>query len=116
MRELTVVAFSSAWIGTIVSFILIGVFVWADTFCECHPVCVSPFEARVSIAYLADVDAWQTFFVCVLLFQGLNNVAMCVLRYRLHMPNAGSLAIKQLFVLRMSSSSPTPLGYCQLCS
>lgn len=38
MRELTVVAFSSAWIGTIVSFILIGVFVWADTFCECRPI------------------------------------------------------------------------------
>ena len=51
---------------------------------------------------MIDVDAWQTFFICVLLFQGLNNVAMCVLRYRLHMPNAGSLALKQLFVLRTS--------------
>jgi hypothetical protein len=36
----------------------------------------------------------------VLLFQGLNNVAMCILRYRLGMPNAGSIAIKQLFVWR----------------
>lgn len=27
-------AISSAWIGSIISFILIGVFAWADTFCE----------------------------------------------------------------------------------
>ena len=34
IRSLIRVAFSSAWIGTIVSFVLVGVFVWADTFCE----------------------------------------------------------------------------------
>ena len=29
------IAFSSAWVGTIVSFVLVGIFVWSDTFCEC---------------------------------------------------------------------------------
>jgi hypothetical protein len=47
-----------------------------------------------------DVDAWSTFFICVLLFQGLSNVALCILRYRLKMPNAGSLALRQMFLWR----------------
>lgn len=90
-------AFSSAWPGTIVSFVLMSCFAWADTFY---------------------VDAWQIFFVSILLFresffifdepaltlaEGLNNLAMCVLRYRLHMENAGQMAIQQLFKWRKSS-------------
>lgn len=57
-----------------------------------------------ALTLYSDVDAWATFFICVLLFNGLSNVALCILRYRLGMANAGMLAIRQLFLLRKLSS------------
>lgn len=98
-------AFSSAWLGTIISFVLIGVFVRVDTFCESSKL----YKWYLKLMNL-DVDAWAVFFICVLLFQGLSNVALCILRYRLGMANAGSLALRQMFLLRKSTYCYLSLG------
>lgn len=42
----------------------------------------------------------MTFFVCILLFQGLNNLAICVLRYRLKFEECGRTAVQQILWLR----------------
>jgi len=48
------------------------------------------------------VTSWQVFFICVLLFQGLSNIAVCILRYRLKLEGAGRIALQQFKWIRMS--------------
>jgi len=64
-------AFSSAWCASVVSYVLIGVFAWTDTF------------------YLT---AWNVFLVCLILFQGLSSISICILRYRLKLEDNGRFA------------------------
>jgi hypothetical protein len=63
-----------------------------------------PGYASPTVPAFCPADIQSVFFICVLLFQGLSNVALCILRYRLGLPDAGKLAIKQMFLLRQSSS------------
>lgn len=46
------------------------------------------------------VSSWQVFFICMLLFQGLNNLAVCILRYRLKLEGAGKTALQQIKWIR----------------
>jgi hypothetical protein len=45
------------------------------------------------------------FFICLLLFSGLNNLAVCILRYRLKLEDAGKTAIQQFKWVRKSTLS-----------
>jgi len=51
------------------------------------------------------VTSWQVFFICLILFSGLNNVATCILRYRLKLEDAGKTAIQQFKWVRKSDLS-----------
>ena len=64
-------ALALSWSGTLLNFVLVGVFAVSDTFY---------------------VTSWDVFFVCTLLFGGIHNISTIVLRYRLNIPDAGTKA------------------------
>ncbi|KAL7418822.1 hypothetical protein Q5752_006506 [Cryptotrichosporon argae] len=68
-------AIAFGWIGSILNFVLIGVFAIQDSFY---------------------VDSWEVFFICLLVFQGLSNVGTMILRYRLKLANSGRDALAQI--------------------
>jgi len=70
--------------------------------------CVSLLVARRNLMNTAMQDtfyvsSWQVFFICILLFPGLNNLTDCILRYRLKMEGAGRVALQQLKWIRTST-------------
>lgn len=74
-------ALSLSWLLSLINFVIIGSLSVQDTFY---------------------VTSWQVFFICLLLFQGLNNVAVCILRYRLKLEGAGRIALQQFKWIRES--------------
>ena len=46
----------------------------------------------------------------MLLFQGLNNLAVCILRYRLKLEDAGKTALQQVKWIRKSPSEELDQG------
>ncbi|RSH92500.1 hypothetical protein EHS25_008916 [Saitozyma podzolica] len=68
-------AISLACTASLANYVLIGVFAISDSF-----YCTS----------------WNILFVCLLLCQGVTNLVMCILRYRLKLEHAGKDAIAQV--------------------
>lgn len=91
-------AFSLAWIIAPLNFVLVGCF---GEYMACHTRCETDWmlipPAFEDTFY---VSSWQVFFICLLLFPGLSNLAVCILRYRLKMPGAGHLALQQVKWIR----------------
>jgi hypothetical protein len=52
----------------------------------------------------ADTTSWNVLFVCIILFVGLHNVVICILRYRLKLAMAGHLALQQFKWIRKYSA------------
>ncbi|GFZ47911.1 hypothetical protein JCM24511_05658 [Saitozyma sp. JCM 24511] len=67
-------AISLACTGSIINYAFVGIWAMSDSFYS---------------------TSWNVLFVCLLLFMGLHNVVFCLLRYRLKLPMAGSLAVQQ---------------------
>lgn len=55
---------------------------------------------RADPLLLADCSSWNVLFVCLILFQGVTNVVLCVLRYRLSLEKAGAKALEQIKWIR----------------
>jgi hypothetical protein len=56
--------------------------------------------AELVLIRLTDCSSWNVLFVCLILFQGVTNVVLCVLRYRLSLENAGAKALEQIKWIR----------------
>lgn len=92
-------AIALSWVTSLINFALVGALSTPVVLCDCST------RWWLGLQDTFYVTSWQVFFICLLLFSGLNNLSLCILRYRLKLEDAGKTAIQQFKWVRKSTLS-----------